>query len=558
MLVESSEVVGRFTFAHALIRHSLYETLSPLVRARMHGDVAQALEAIVRDDPGERVGELAHHCGMARGPAHAAKATRYARLAGERALERLAPDDAIRWFTQALDRRAADEEERCDVLTGLGEAQRQLGDGAFRDTRLEASAIAERLRDHERLTRAILANTLGPFGAAGSRDEQRIDAIERALAIVPSDSAHRPRMLAILGKELYFSGYPERGSALSEEALALARTRSDRRECARVMAFTTAISPIEDIDAHAALVHELAELAEDFNDPELRFRAANARFIYAMHSGDAAQLDAGLALMDELATAIGQPILRWTMLWAKSARRALAGDLDEAERVTLEAAALAAEHGRREAGLITFGQLLAVRIEQDRLEELAEPAESYAARNPRIVLLRVTCAFIAAETGRVGEAAAMLAAIAAGGFAFPFDRTRAFNLARCADVALRVGAQEHAAELYDRLLPWRAQFATPAAVSSRGSVELSLGRLASALGRPGADEHFAAAQRAHERLRAPLLQARTSLAWAHAIYADHPDRATELVRSASALARRHGSVAIEREAHALLGAHAPI
>lgn len=164
------------------------------------------------------------------------------------------------------------------------------------------------------------------------------------------------------------------------------------------------------------LVHELAELAEEFSDPELRFRAANARFIYGMHAGDAAQLNAALALMLELAAAIGQPILRC----GRTAQdRTLAGDLDEAEKLTMEAAAVAAEHSRPEAGLITFGQLLAIRTEQDRLAELAEPAERFASRNPRIGLLRLTCALIAAETGHREDAAAMLAQIAADGFVFP-------------------------------------------------------------------------------------------------------------------------------------------
>lgn len=146
VLIESSEAMGRFVFAHALIRHSLYETLSALRRARMHGQVAEALEQLSQSDPGAHVAELAHHWGMASDPAHAGKAVYYARLAGERALEQLAPHDAFRWFTQALDRRPGDDAQRCDVLTGLGQAQRQLGDGAFRDTLLEASAIAAAIR----------------------------------------------------------------------------------------------------------------------------------------------------------------------------------------------------------------------------------------------------------------------------------------------------------------------------------------------------------------------------------------------------------------------------
>jgi len=263
--------------------------------------------------------------------------------------------------------------------------------------------------------------------------------------------------------------------------------------------------------------------------------------------------------MLELAEAIRQPILTWTALWGHSAQQAIAGDLAQAEQLVVQSEQVAAEHNLRGVELVTFGQRIAIYTEQDRLEELAEQAERHAADNPRIRLLRLTPAFIAAEAGRRDEAAAVLAETAAGGFAFPYDRTRAFNLARCADIALRVGEHGHAAELYERLLTYRRQFATAAGISSRGSIELSLGRLASVLGRPEtADEHFAAAELAHVRLGAPLLQARGALAWGEALLVREPARAAELLRGALALACRHGSSAIERESTALLAEHAAI
>jgi hypothetical protein len=151
--------------------------------------------------------------------------------------------------------------------------------------------------------------------------------------------------------------------------------------------------------------------------------------------------------------------------------------------------------------------------------------------------------------------------VAAEGFRFAFDRTRAFNLARCADIALRVHAHRHAATLYDRLLPLRRQFATAAGISSRGSVELSLGRLAAELERHDTmQEHFELADRAHERMRAPLLRARTWLAWGEALAAVDPPRAADLLgrARAHALEPRHRSAAIAREAQALLHAVAEV
>ncbi len=52
---------GHYTFAHALIRHTIYESLGPTRRARAHKQVAEALEDICGGHPGARVGELARH-----------------------------------------------------------------------------------------------------------------------------------------------------------------------------------------------------------------------------------------------------------------------------------------------------------------------------------------------------------------------------------------------------------------------------------------------------------------------------------------------------------------
>jgi predicted ATPase len=52
---------GRFSFAHALVRDTLYHELSPAKRAALHECTGLAIEAICGDDVEERLGELAHH-----------------------------------------------------------------------------------------------------------------------------------------------------------------------------------------------------------------------------------------------------------------------------------------------------------------------------------------------------------------------------------------------------------------------------------------------------------------------------------------------------------------
>ena len=93
----------RFRFQHSAARTTLQSELSDGRRRRMHRKVAEALEAALGDDPGDRVGELATHWMAATAPVEAEKATHYARLAGQRAEAALAPDEAVRWFTMALE-----------------------------------------------------------------------------------------------------------------------------------------------------------------------------------------------------------------------------------------------------------------------------------------------------------------------------------------------------------------------------------------------------------------------------------------------------------------------
>jgi len=136
-----AEVEGRperFTFSHALLQHTLYEELSGSRRARAHRRIGELLEADCGDDPGDRIGELAHHWVAATKPSDTSKAADYARRAGERAVGTLAPDEAIRWFLQAIElldtEPGSDPGLRIDISIALGDAQRQAGDPGYRST----------------------------------------------------------------------------------------------------------------------------------------------------------------------------------------------------------------------------------------------------------------------------------------------------------------------------------------------------------------------------------------------------------------------------------------
>ncbi len=103
LLAESTEQVGRFSFAHALISHTLYDGLGATRRARMHQQVAEALEDLYGADAEEQLAELALHWRLATVSVDKAKPARYSRRAGQRALDSLAPSEAAKLFGDALE-----------------------------------------------------------------------------------------------------------------------------------------------------------------------------------------------------------------------------------------------------------------------------------------------------------------------------------------------------------------------------------------------------------------------------------------------------------------------
>ena len=91
---------GHLRFAHVLIRDTLYEELTTARRVRLHRMVLATLEALYGDEPGAHLAELAYH---AIAGSDFDRGVRYARRAGDRALELLAYEESARLFSTALD-----------------------------------------------------------------------------------------------------------------------------------------------------------------------------------------------------------------------------------------------------------------------------------------------------------------------------------------------------------------------------------------------------------------------------------------------------------------------
>ena len=230
----------------------------------MHLQVAEALEDLYGTDSDEQLAELALHWRLATVSVDKQKAAGYSLRAGQRALESLAPSEAAKLFGDVLEQLEQGETiGRCEALIGLGEAQRQAGDGAYRETLLEASRIASNLDDAELAARSASANNRGLYSALGQVDSERLAAIERALELdEPPDPARRARLLALQALELTWDPDLARRRALVEEAVALARGAGDKRVLAEALQNAYyALWSAQTVELRSAFAEELGRCA---------------------------------------------------------------------------------------------------------------------------------------------------------------------------------------------------------------------------------------------------------------------------------------------------------
>ncbi len=557
VLIESASVPGRFSFAHALINHTLYEDLGTTRRARLHRRIAEALEELLGVEPGARVSELAHHWATATTAVDLPKAISYARMAGERALKELAPDEALRWFHQALELQnqeaAADSPERRELLIGLGEAQRQTGEPAYRETLLEATVLAAGAGDVDRQARAVLATWRG-MSALGQRDEDLVTALEAAAQALPKDDPRRAEVLAELAAELTFSAPLEHRRALADEALSVARHAGDPRLlCQVLLQRAYAIWVAHTIEERVTNLQEAVELADRVDDPALKFFAAS-RSCNVIEAGDLHGFDVHVARMSELLEVLEQPIMRWTLRFTQTPRAVLAGRLEEADALAMEA--FQASGGSAD-GLTIFGaQIMSVRWEQGRLHELLDLLAQAVADNPAISAFKAGYALGLCSTGNHEQARELLESASVDGFAsVPLDLAWGTELVIWSDVVFRVGANEAARALYDLLLP-HARTITWNGSSVWGPTARHLGRLALMLERyDEAEAHLAAASAEHERIGAPVWQADTDRLLGLTLLRRplrDVERGRKLLSRAAHAARQHGATGIERETEVAL------
>ncbi len=549
---------GRYHFTHALIQHALYQDLSGPRRMVAHREVATALEELGGSASGLRIGELARHWCFAPRKEDVPKAIAYAYQAGDAALAALAPADAIDYFEAATalikEHGVPDAALELGTAIGLGTAQRQNGDPAFRDTLIAAGNRAAELDETTQLVRAALANDRGWHSTSGASDTEKVALLELALQRLPADVPERALVLAALCAELAFGSTLQRRQALADEALAIGRAVGDDAIMVRIlnqMAFSLTVpSRLEDSLQWTA---DALTRAERLGDPIPLYFAAMYRATASIRANDVEEADRCFAIAGELVQQLDLPPLKWEYTFHMSKRAQLAGDLAEAEKLAGIAVAIGKESGQPDAEMCYGVQLAAVNWMRGTMGELAPLLEQMMVANPGLPTIRASLAMAYAQGQRFEEALKLLDEFAATNYFLPQDTAWLNGMTEYAAAAISCGDRRSATDLYAVLEPWANQFSSAGGLTAEGPVCLYLGGLATVLGQfDDAERHLSHAaelcNRNGMRFFATLTDLiRGQLLLARGLKGD-AEEARALLESAQRVASENGYGAVARDA----------
>ena len=546
---ESDDAPGQFSFVHALIQRTLYEDVGSTRRARGHRRVAEALEGLCGEDPGKRVGELARHWFLASQPIDTFKAVRYSRQAADAALASLAPDDALRYYTQAIDLLEGSESPEpvlaLDLRIGLGIAQRQSGDANYRETLLEAARQAAVLDDSTRLVESALANSRGFFSIIGAIDHEKVAILELALERLPVGEPERALVLAHLCQELTYGSDIDHRLALAEEALAIAEASDDDETIVRVI--NRVVLPLRVpilLGKCLTWTEEALTRSERLGDPVLSFWAAAFRTGAVACAGDLGELDHCLQVIQRTAAQINQPIFQWVRTFVLGTRALIAGDLEVADQLIHRALQIATDANEPDADVFFGAQVTSLRWQEGTMDSTISLVDDNASSNPGMPAFASTLACAYAESGNTDEASALLNQFSSAGFTLPLDTTWLTGMVQFAEVAVFCRDQVAASELIKILEPWSNLWSYDD-ITTEGPVSHYLGGLSALIGDyEAAKSYFAASTSMCARMEARFFAARTDLLWGMLLTeggnADEVAEANTLLSRASAIASANG------------------
>jgi tetratricopeptide (TPR) repeat protein len=458
------------------------EECNVLRRARLHRRAADALTGLGED---RHLEEIAMHLFEAASTGDARRAADTLVRAGQRAVARLAYEDAAERFERAIEalEAAGAEDETGPVLLARGDALLRAGEIDAARTAFTAARTVGLRRDDD----ALLAEAALGFAGLGiaivDLDVDAIARLEEALERA-ADPVLRSRVQARLAVELYYATDRTRSEALSAEAVTKARAARDARALASALgARHVALWRPDRIEERLAVAGEMILAARDAGDRHAELQGHNWRVADLFELGDMTAWEEETARHARLAQELRLPVFQWyTPLWA-AVQAMLAGRYDDLERLSADAEQAGRRAGDRNAMLFAGMTRFCAQLERGAFEEIDVAfVEDKIANSAVGLAYRSSYAWILAGRGETERAREELHATMA--LPHAFDANWLSLQAECAETIVLIEDATHAASVYEQLLPYAGRPATAGrGISNYGAIDRLLGGLAALLGR---------------------------------------------------------------------------
>ena len=535
--------VGRYGFTHALVRATLYDSISQLRRARLHGRVGETLVSLRGGDLDPHLAMLAHHFAQAAPVERPDRAIDFALAAARRADRLLAWEEAAQHYRAALKARelsgAVDDHVRGELLLALGASEERAGmEAEARESFSAAIRTARELGDPVLLTRGALG-LAGPWSALSRSDPGAGRAARRG-----ADRALRGRLAAARA-----AARPARRWSSTTRASRSCGCRCRTRRCgSRAGSATRGRSPPAWTRATTRCggprtprsgsrwPPSCAAWPRRPATPSSSCRAPRWTIIDLMELGDIDGVDIQIAAVSKLADALHRPIWLWWAGLFRATRALLDGRFDDAERLAQETLRdRPARPGRERPALLRAVHVLDPPRAGPPGRGRGRGAQLHRALpgDPGVALRAGAAADRAGAPGR-GARGVRSGRGAAASRTSRATRTGSCAITLMAEVCGALGDAARAAELYAMLEPYAGRNVVVGRNATfNGSASWLLGLLAAAQGRYElAESHYAAAQEMHAAMGARPFEARTKVAWAEMLLA-RGGRRTRARRSCS-------------------------